>query len=224
VSDPAGGGMHDRDTIIRWCVAGLCAVGLVALLLRVCLVSQAHAPETHEPPPFQMEYIVLDAPKAPKPLHRVQPKPAALPPARSVPIEMPLAQAPVEPARTETASADLTSAPEQPPMPATTTAPAILTLSSAAELDNTEFLPLYNPKPRYPAIARTANIEGYVDAELIINENGGIAAFAFHAVSGHPDFGASLAEVLPRWRFPPPRKNGKKIQVKYIYRVNFKLD
>jgi hypothetical protein len=26
------------------------------------------------------------------------------------------------------------------------------------------------------------------------------------------------------WRFPPPRINGKKVKVNYVYRVNFSLD
>jgi len=51
-----------------------------------------------------------------------------------------------------------------------------------------------------------------------------VQQFSIASVSGHPAFGNEVAKVLRRWRFPPPRHKGKKVSVKYLYRINFKLD
>jgi protein TonB len=106
----------------------------------------------------------------------------------------------------------------------TASKPELTTLQSAAELDNTEFDPVYNPKPDYPAVALNAQITGYVDVNLIINEQGKVESFSIVEIKGHPSFGIETARVLPRWKFPPPRIGGKKVRVQYKYRVNFTLN
>jgi|WetSurMetagenome_2_1015567.scaffolds.fasta_scaffold59849_2 periplasmic protein TonB len=97
-------------------------------------------------------------------------------------------------------------------------------VASATLLDNTNFSPIFNPKPAYPAIANKANIEGYVDVELIVSAAGTIESFTILKTSGHPAFGEETAKVIKRWRFPPPRINGKPSKIKYDYRVNFTLN
>lgn len=96
-------------------------------------------------------------------------------------------------------------------------------IANSSELDNTEFEPLYNPKPDYPAVAQSAGITGYVDVDLTIDENGKVSSFNIVKTLGHPSFALETAKVLPRWRFPPPRIGGKKVRVQYVYRVNFTL-
>jgi periplasmic protein TonB len=97
-------------------------------------------------------------------------------------------------------------------------------IGSATLLDNTNFSPIFNPKPAYPAIANKANIEGYVDVELIVTPVGTIESFTILKTFGHPAFGEETAKVIKRWRFPPPRINGKPSKIKYDYRVNFTLN
>jgi periplasmic protein TonB len=99
-----------------------------------------------------------------------------------------------------------------------------LTVSSVSVLDNTSFAPIFNPKPTYPAIALSANIQGYVDVELVVTPAGTIESFAIVKVWGHPSFGDETAKVIRRWRFPPPRIGGKPTKIKYDYRVNFTLN
>jgi protein TonB len=96
--------------------------------------------------------------------------------------------------------------------------------SATTVLDNTSFAPIFNPKPAYPAIAFKANIQGYVDLELVVTPAGTVESFEILKVLGHPSFGVEIIKVIRRWRFPPPRINGKSAKIKYNYRVNFTLD
>ncbi len=97
-------------------------------------------------------------------------------------------------------------------------------VAGAATLDNVNFAPISELKPLYPAIARAANIEGYVDADLVISESGLVESFTITKTFGHASFAQETAMVLPKWRFPPPRINGKKQRIRYIYRVTFTLN
>jgi len=97
-------------------------------------------------------------------------------------------------------------------------------VGSVGALDNVEFSPLYNPKPAYPLIALKAGIQGSVDVDLVINEFGRVEEFFIVNVVGHPLFGEETAKVIGKWRFPPPRVEGKKVKIKFLYTVNFKLD
>jgi periplasmic protein TonB len=97
-------------------------------------------------------------------------------------------------------------------------------IGSIGALDNVEFSPLYNPKPAYPLIALKAGIQGSVDVDLVINEFGRVDEFAIVNVIGHPLFAEETAKVIGKWRFPPPRVGGKKVKIKFLYTVNFKLD
>ncbi|MBD3314925.1 MAG: TonB family protein, partial [Chitinivibrionales bacterium] len=143
------------------------------------------------------------------------------------------AAAPVEeiPAPKAPAEAVVPSAPETAPVvrDVTPTAPPQketepLRLYPGVALDNVNFAPIYTPSPVYPPIAKKASIQGYVDVDLLIGEDGRVKKYSIVTVSGHPSFGNEVAAVIPRWRFPPPRYKGKKVEIKYLYRVNFKLD
>ena len=91
-------------------------------------------------------------------------------------------------------------------------------------LDNVAFSLLYNPKPAYPPVALKAGIQGSVEVDLLISEFGRVESFIIEKINGHPSFGDETAKVIGKWRFPPPRVDGKKIKVKYLYTVNFTLD
>ena len=100
----------------------------------------------------------------------------------------------------------------------------VIRIGSAQALDNVDYSPLYNPKPAYPPIALKAGIQGSVDVDLVINEFGRVEEFSIIKVNGHPSFRDETAKVVGKWRFPPPRVDGKKVKIKFLYTVNFKLD
>lgn len=101
---------------------------------------------------------------------------------------------------------------------------SVIEIGSVLELDNVKYSPLYNPKPVYPPVAIRAGIQGTVDVDLVINELGRVEEFSIVKVDGHPDFGNETAKIIGRWRFPPPRINGRKTKIRYRYTVNFRLE
>lgn len=200
----------------RWIASLLVASTVMAVFLMVAVTTE---PET-EPlsqPFMELEHLLL------RPRPKAQPKPAAEPPKKTEKNvehkERPVAEAPVAPSEVATGPADAVSTPK----PARRK-PEPMQVQSALELDNTDFQPIYNPRPDYPAVALKAGIQGYVDVDLVVSETGRVERFSIVNISGHPSFGLETAKVLSKWRFPPPRMHGRKTRVKYRYRVNFRLD
>jgi hypothetical protein len=62
------------------------------------------------------------------------------------------------------------------------------------------FQPTFSELPKYPQLARMAQIEGLVSAELNIDADGNVAKFAFE--SGHPLLRPAVADAVSRWKFP----------------------
>jgi protein TonB len=178
---------------------------------------------------MELDYVVVeeekkDPPKPPEPVKRVtvqaQPeeKTEPTPPQEIIPQDVPL----------ESSDESIDQAQVYvPPIPAPVkkiVSDQPVSIGAVSELDNVDFDPIFNPKPVYPKMALDANIEGYVDAELVVTEDGRVETFSFTRVAGHPSFGTETAKVLSRWRFPPPRIKGEKAKIRYVYRINFKLD
>jgi len=101
--------------------------------------------------------------------------------------------------------------------------PVTITMGSKSLLDNSDFSPLFNPKPTYPRVALLNNIEGFVNLELLINESGKIESASIVQSFGHPSFGLEVMKVIKQWRFPPPRIKGEKVKIRYLYQIDFTL-
>jgi protein TonB len=236
---------YKEDSTLQWVIPGCITIHL---LLFFCLILMAREgkklPPISKVPLIQLVNVQVESStpipvkqiEPVKPRERVQEKENEIVPEK-VTEPRPAADTPLEPSaipqQTVSTSADqnqhsaeqnqiLTAQNQHSGVTAST--PELTTLQSAAELDNTEFDPVYNPKPDYPAVALNAQITGYVDVNLIINEQGKVESFSIVEIKGHPSFGIETARVLPRWKFPPPRIGGKKVRVQYKYRVNFTLN
>ncbi len=218
---------RDED-ILRWSVSVFLPfiLSLIALLsFRFTKVTK----EYREAPPLQLSYVVLQEKQkeVPKPKVKtkivkqvvvkkktsVSPKQSVAPVAQSTPSSSPAdieAGAAVDksPKRSETVEKE----------------ESVVNISSTDILDNTSYSPLYNPKPSYPVIARRSGLTGYVDLDLSINKKGKVKSYTIINSFGHPSFGRETAKVIGRWRFPPPRIDGKRIEICYRYRVNFRLN
>jgi periplasmic protein TonB len=202
-----------------------------------------HSDKFRRPPTFSLVNFPLTPPKEP-----VSQPPRAREQVKQAPAEkQPSAPAPqTEQPQAEEATPDLTeknALPAAEPVPSAAATTAIggasestggigqagdadrpVAIGSTSVLDNTNFSPIFNPKPAYPAIALKANIQGYVDVELVVTPAGAIESFSILKVAGHPAFGDETVKVMRRWRFPPPRIGGKPTKIRYDYRVNFTLD
>ena len=174
-------------------------------------------------------------PSTPSAIHRVQvgraikskPAPVSIQPTETAPAALPAAP--------QTSPVAVANASENKAIPAIAMGQTVgssgggevgaaVRIGSVGNLDNVEYSPLYNPKPAYPLIALKADIQGSVDVDLVINEFGQVENFSIVNVHGHPSFGDETAKVIGKWRFPPPRIDGKKVKIKFLYTVIFKLD
>jgi protein TonB len=70
-----------------------------------------------------------------------------------------------------------------------------------------------NPRPRYPDMLRSANVEGEVIAQFVVDQNGKADMSTFKVLkSSHDLFTASVKNVLPSMRFLPAEVGGSKVK------------
>ena len=213
----------------RWIASGFIAAGALLLFLLLAVTSFRDQRIPDLGPLLELEYVTIEEPRkeTPKEPPRVRPRKAEkVEVTEPVPAPVPDEVIPLpeitETVPTQAEPADLPAPAPEPASPVAAGEPH--RIESPAELDNTGFEPIFNPKPEYPRVALEARITGYVDVDLSINDNGRIQSYSIVTIKGHPSFGDALAKVLPRWRFPPPRIGGSKTSVRYIYRINFVLN
>ena len=77
------------------------------------------------------------------------------------------------------------------------------------------------PKPPYPAIARTAKVQGKVDVQITIDETGKVTSA--RAVSGHPFLRAPAETAARSARFSPTRVSDVPVKVTGVIVYNFTM-
>jgi periplasmic protein TonB len=76
-------------------------------------------------------------------------------------------------------------------------------------------------KPAYPAIAKSARIQGAVVLQAEISKQGTIEHL--QVISGHPMLVQSAVEAVKQWRYKPYLLNGEPVPVETTITVNFTL-
>jgi TonB family protein len=76
--------------------------------------------------------------------------------------------------------------------------------------------------PIYPALAKTARIQGIVVLEAAISETGELENIT--VVSGHPLLIDSAVEAVRQWRYEPAKLDGSPTRSSVRISVNFKLE
>jgi protein TonB len=219
---------NKENSITRWIISGSAALFgmLLFLLLATGFFKDKSLPDLG--PLLELDYVTIVEPKIqPKKPPKVTPKKVKQ---KKITEPMPepeiieaLPKTPlIETAPLPSEVADLPAHTPPTQSPVKTDQPR--RIGSTVELDNVGFEPIYNPKPDYPVVAQESRITGYVDVDLLIDEKGKVKSYSIVTVKGHPSFAKETIKVLPRWRFPPPRIGGKKTSVKYVYRINFRLN
>jgi protein TonB len=203
--------------IPRWGLAAAFAFFLHLVFMLWFVPVEPRRTVSGQLPNLVLDYMVLPSPAKPK--IKPVPKPA---PIKAEKVEVltepqPEPIAPVAVSEPLPAPAEVVSAPEQKAAPP-------LVVTDITGLDNTDFVPLYNPKPAYPALARAAGIEGAVVVELIVDEEGSVKQFSIVSTTGHQQFALETSKVIRHWRFPPPRLKGQPVKVRYEYTVLFRLE
>jgi protein TonB len=80
---------------------------------------------------------------------------------------------------------------------------------------------VHRVQPEYPAIARSAGIQGSVVLQAVISKNGTIGNL--RVVSGHPVLVRAAVAAVMQWRYRPYFLNGEPIEVETQITVNFTL-
>jgi TonB family protein len=75
--------------------------------------------------------------------------------------------------------------------------------------------------PQYPALALNARVQGTVEFNVVIGENGAIKNLQL--VRGHPLLVNSAKEAVLQWKYRPTLLNGNPVSVETSVRVNFTL-
>ncbi len=89
--------------------------------------------------------------------------------------------------------------------------------------DAIEARPLYLVQPKYPKSAARKGKEGYATLDFTIDSNGFVKDATILQSFGGDYFGEAAAKVLKEWRFAPKFENGKPVEAKSRYTMEFKL-
>jgi protein TonB len=75
--------------------------------------------------------------------------------------------------------------------------------------------------PEYPALGKQLKIEGKVELEALVGENGAVEKVS--VVSGNPVLTRAAAEAVKHWKFVPFTEAGKPCKALAPLTINFKL-
>ena len=78
-----------------------------------------------------------------------------------------------------------------------------------------------NRQPRYPRSALRQKVEGMVRVDLLISEEGRVLEVKL--VEGDSPFREAVLDVVRRWRFTPPKDQGRPVQVWGLKTFHFNL-
>lgn len=73
----------------------------------------------------------------------------------------------------------------------------------------------------YPAIARSTHVEGVVEIQIVVDEQGNV--IAAEVLSGHPLLRQAALEAARQWKFRPTMLNDQPIKVSGVLKFTFKL-
>ena len=107
-----------------------------------------------------------------------------------------------------------TPAPPLPPPPAGITEHLVISHVEPLKL-------IRNVKPQYPAIARIGRVQGEVEIDAMVNEEGAVENMT--VVRGHPLLNDAALECVRQWRYSPAMLNGVPVRAPIHVTVRFEL-
>lgn len=82
----------------------------------------------------------------------------------------------------------------------------------------------FNPKPKYPAIARNRGWEGKVLLKVRVSAEGHSDEVTLHRSSGHEALDESAIAAVKKWRFMPAKRGETEVASSVIVPINFTLN
>lgn len=80
---------------------------------------------------------------------------------------------------------------------------------------------VFQPAPVYPPLARQARIQGVVQIDAVLDEQGHVAEMKI--VSGPPLLYQAAEDALKKWKYEPTYLNDQPIAVQMIVNITFVL-
>jgi protein TonB len=77
------------------------------------------------------------------------------------------------------------------------------------------------PPPSYPPIAKQLKVEGEVQVQVVIGEEGKVEGAT--AVSGNPILTKAAVDTVKDWKFTPFKSNGKNVKAQTVLSFVFKM-
>ncbi len=77
------------------------------------------------------------------------------------------------------------------------------------------------PPPAYPQIAKQLKVEGEVQVQVVIGEEGKVEGAT--AVSGNPILTKAAVDTVKDWKFTPFKNNGKNVKARTVLSFVFKM-
>ena len=77
------------------------------------------------------------------------------------------------------------------------------------------------PSPTYPTVAKQLKVEGEVQVQVVIGEEGKVEEAT--VVTGHPLLNKAALETAREWKFTPFKNNGKKVKARAVLTIPFKI-
>jgi protein TonB len=168
--------------------------------------------------------IVPPKPVPPPPKPIVKPKPVVKPKPKPVmpktePVYIPVAEKPMPPAPpSPPAPVPVKAAPPSPPAPVKAAPPAPKPSTQASANYG------YNPKPKYPSVARSRGWEGTVRLQVHVSPDGEATGVSVVQSSGYDVLDDAAVSAVEGWRFHPATRDGEPVASTVTVPINFKLD
>lgn len=83
---------------------------------------------------------------------------------------------------------------------------------------------LKSARPVYPEYAKNMRIEGFVKVRFIVDKNCNTTCHKIVKATPSKVFENSALKAVEQWKFQPALKDGEKVQVAMVVKLNFKLD
>lgn len=81
----------------------------------------------------------------------------------------------------------------------------------------------FNPKPKYPRIARKRNWQGKVLLRVQVSAEGASENITVHRSSGYETLDAAAVEAVEKWKFIPAKRGDKPVPSSVIVPIQFTL-
>lgn len=174
-------------------------------------------PDPEKPKPKK---IKLPTPEVKLPLHMTggphlgeflrKPKPKKIVIQKTSPIPEPVIEPDPEPVIEQVSETDNTNLDPEPVEPETPTI-------------ETDVVPTYRSKPKYPSRAMRAGIQGVVTVEFTITTKGTVTDPVIIKSKPPKIFNKSVLKSIKRWKFKPKIINGKPVTRRARQDINFNL-